>query len=201
MRPQLDTRERIAVSTSETVTLGANVCPCGKGRIVKHVTTQDNPWSSADISYELECPACLTVGWGLEGSGVFLVRKSTEAAAEAANEAWMQAGKPLHELIGSLVDVYFATFGAKSKKAEFEEAKRLDIYTGSYRNFLKGKSERKTTGQLCYGLRNRTWIASLADAKGCRQRLDSLIETFDRKRAEWEGAAKAVVRWPLKPKW
>jgi hypothetical protein len=187
------------MSTSDTDTFVANVCPCGTGRILKHVTTQDNPWSSADISYELDCAACSRAGWGLERSGVWLVLRTSEAAAEAANATWMQTAKPLTDFISALVDGYFMTFGAKSKKSEFEEASRLDIYTHNYRSFLKGRSEGKTTGQLCYGLRNRTWISSLADARGDKNTLDSLIQTYDSKRAAWESAAKAVVRWPLKP--
>lgn len=182
------------MSTQETSTFDANQCPCGKGKILKHVTTQDNPWSGADISYELDCSVC-HAEWALEPSGVALVWWPSYTASEAAREAWLQSTEPLRALVDGLVNRYFANFAAKSKKAELNEMLRLDIYTGNYRTFLKCKSEGKSPGEIAYGLRNREWLYSLAKAD--HRELRALITASEARKSIWEETARKVRRWPL----
>lgn len=184
------------MSTSDTSTFDSNVCPCGRGRILKHVTTQDNPWSSADISYELSCASC-EVDWMLESSGVALVSRREEIESNAAREVWLEGGRPLHELAETLVNRYFSQFAAKSKKAEWQEMQRLDIYTSNYRNFLQDRAKGKQPGQIAYGLRNRSWLTALAKEEGRDSELAGLIAAWDASRAEWERAEKSVRRWPV----
>ena len=184
------------MSTSETTTFDANRCPCGKGKIVKHVTTQDNPWSGADISYELKCQIC-SADWGLEPGGVALVSHSSWTASKVAQDAWFQTMEPLQALVRDFVDRYFASFAARSKKAEWEEMLRLDIYTGNYRGFLKSKSEGKSPGEIAYGLRNRGWLSSLARARERDPELKELIAEAEARRSDWEEASEKVRRWPL----
>jgi len=184
------------VSTSETVTFDANVCPCGRGKILKHVTTQDNPWSTDDISYELSCPVCAT-DWQLESTGVALISRHASAETSAANVRWMEAEKPLHSIVEGLVGRYFAQFAAKSKKAEWQKMQRLDIYMGSYRNFLHDKLNNKPAGKIAYGLRNREWLTGLAKQSGQEGELQRLMATWDASRREWEQAARSVKRWPV----
>lgn len=184
------------MSTSETVTFDANVCPCGQGKILKHVTTQDNPWSSADIVYELGCEIC-RADWVIERSAATLVSRTSEARSNAAHDAWWQSVQPLQELVQDLVNNYFAGFAAKSKKAEWGEMQRLDIYVGSYRNFLKSKSDGHTPGEISFGLRNKSWLSSLAKLHNCSEKLEQLIAVYDARKKVWEEAAKKIVRWPL----
>jgi hypothetical protein len=47
-----------SMSTSETDEYKIGKCPCGNGDIIKSVTTQDNPWSGADIYYRVDCDKC-----------------------------------------------------------------------------------------------------------------------------------------------
>ena len=181
------------MSTSETVTFDANVCPCGGGKILKHVTTQDNPWSSADIAYELGCESCRN-DWVIERSGA-LVSRSSEARSNAAHDVWWQSVELLQELVQDLVNNYFVGFAAKSKKAEWQEMQRLDIYVGSYRSFLQCKSDGRTPGEISFGQRNRSWLSSLAKRHNCNEKLDQLIVVCDARKKEWEEAAKKIVRW------
>jgi hypothetical protein len=76
------------MSTSDTDTWDANVCPCGASKILKHITNEDNSWSRPRIAYELQYPACAALGWGLESTGVSLVLRDTEVALRRANDAW-----------------------------------------------------------------------------------------------------------------
>jgi hypothetical protein len=45
------------MSTSETTHSAIGNCPCGNGKIIESYTTQDNPWSSADIGFSIVRPA------------------------------------------------------------------------------------------------------------------------------------------------
>jgi len=187
------------MSTSETVILESNVCPCGHGKILKHVTTQDNPWSSADISYELSCETC-AANWVLDQTGIALVSRHAAAKADAANEAWRLAGQRLHAVVEKLVNDYFTHFAAQSKKAEWQEMHRLDIYVGTYRNYLQDKRNKQQAGKIAYGLRNRPWLTALAAELNSETELNQLIATWDARKNEWEEAARAVKRWPVLPK-
>src|SRR5689334_8093734 len=60
------------MSTSETVSFKACDCPCGAGEVTRHVTTQDNPWSSADIHLTLDCPVCAQA-WQLRFEALELI--------------------------------------------------------------------------------------------------------------------------------
>ena len=184
------------MSTSDTSTFDSNVCPCGRGTILKHVTTQDNPWSSADIAYELSCGFC-NPHWILETTGVALVSRVEAAQENAAREAWLQGGEPLHRLAEGLVSGYFADFGAKTKKAEWQEMQRLGIYAGSYRNYLQDKAKKRDPGKIAYGLRNQAWLEELARGESVDAELASLAATWAARRSEWEATARQVKRWPV----
>src|SRR5579859_4356481 len=121
------------MSTSETVDFELGPCPCGAGKLVKSITTQDNPWSSADISYSIACASC-SQAWRIEGHG--LVNVQSEAPYSAAYREERAKHAALNALCGPLVDSYFRVFAAKSKKAEHAEMARLGIYSGNCRNFL-----------------------------------------------------------------
>jgi hypothetical protein len=48
------------MSTSETVDFELGPCPSGGGNIIQSITTQDNPWSSAQVSYSIDCVRLLS---------------------------------------------------------------------------------------------------------------------------------------------
>jgi hypothetical protein len=56
------------MSTTDIGIVEEGPCPCGKGHIAKQVTTQDNPWSTADVCYSIECADC-SGAWRLEHGG------------------------------------------------------------------------------------------------------------------------------------
>ncbi len=176
------------MSTSETYTQTVCECPCGKGSVVKHVTTQDNPWSSADISIELDCTSC-AAEWRLEHQS--LVLRSSETPYREAQDAEHKAYERLRELVDPLVDDYFARFAAKTKKAEWEEMQRLNIYSGSYRNFLDAKKT-KQPGQIAYGLRNEEWLRELAGESEVV--LNKLLKDRQEAKARTESARSQIVR-------
>jgi hypothetical protein len=152
------------MSTSETVDFNKGPCPCGNGALVKHVTTQDNPWSSADIAYTISCAACATT-WRVDGN--WLTLKSSEQAHDGAWAEELEASSVLDALIHQLVNGYFMTFSAPSKKAEHTEMVRLGITSQSYRQYLEHKRNGDTSASACFARNNESWLYGLATEQGC----------------------------------
>lgn len=174
------------MSTSETFSQAVCKCPCGYGNVTRHVTTQDNPWSSSDISIELDCIPC-SATWSLEGH--MLVLRSSKLPYEDAKSAEYKIHEQLRDAVATLTDEYFTRFDAKTKKAEWEEMKRLDIYSGSYRSFLALKGRGMRAGQIAYGLRNEEWLQSLAGGS-----LDRQIEDLAVAKSASAAAYSQIVR-------
>jgi hypothetical protein len=126
------------MSTSETVEFPVGACPCGQGRIVRSVTSQDNPWSSADIFHYIDCRQCAGI-WRMENERFLDTR--TEADYNTATQHERLCREKLHELIEAHVNRYFADFGAETIKAEHAEMIRLGITSQNYRSTSKAKTK------------------------------------------------------------
>jgi hypothetical protein len=179
------------MSTSETVDFEIGACPCGKGQIIRSVTTQDNPWSGADIRYSIGCEACRRE-WHIR-HGV-LVKSASETPYKAAYAAESARRNELNATINPLVDSYFSNFAAKTKKAEHAEMVRLGIFTGSYRDYLNRRREGNAYSQSSNGFRNPTWLQSLADRAGVRNRLDDCIRLLEEAKQASEVAEHGIIR-------
>lgn len=182
------------MSTSETTTFEVGVCPCGNGRIVKHITTQDNPWSSADIAYEIQCPKCSSE-WRLEHRQLIL--RASEAPYKNARVKEHSEYEKLRVLVDGLVNGYFASFSAPSKKAELAEMQRLGISNHSYNSFLKEKRAGKPPAQLCFGLRNLPWLRRLDEQHGSKKQLSEMLAAWESAKKEGESAYGNIVRQPI----
>ena len=179
------------MSTSETATFDKGPCPCGAGRIAQHVTTQDNPWSTADIHYSLECSRCGT-DWRLDNAT--LVLRSSEIHYRTARAAEDATFAPLRSLTDQIVTSYFVSFAARNKKAEHAEMVRLEITAMSYRNYLEHRRKGGTVSQAAYGLRNEAWLLSQAAASSRESELRSLITAHRAARELTAEASKEIVR-------
>ncbi|MEW5942316.1 MAG: hypothetical protein AB1710_00510 [Pseudomonadota bacterium] len=181
------------MSTSETVTFNKGPCPCGDGHIAQHVTTQDNPWSSADISYSIECPKCLRE-WRIDHTT--LVLRSSElpyASASAAEEA---ARRTLQALALSMVVEHFSAFSAPSKKAEHAELERLGLTSMSYRQYLEHVRNGGKIASAAAPLRNQRWLNEVAkqQGEGIAEQLDTLIEAHAQAAKAREHVSKQIIR-------
>jgi hypothetical protein len=182
------------MSTSETDDFELGPCPCGAGKLIQSITTQDNPWSSTDVSYSIDCPSC-SRGWRIDGRK--LVNVESEAPYNAATREERAKHAALMQLCSPLVDSYFQAFAAKTKKAEHAEMVRLDTYSGSYRNFLKDKAERKACSEITYPLRNLGWLADLAKQAGVSAEFDWRLKEFEDAQKRTSEAYKAIVWQPV----
>jgi hypothetical protein len=182
------------MSTSETVVFEKCACPCGAGYIAQSVTSQNNPWSSADIDYAIECAHCHNE-WRLDGSS--LVLRSSESEYLAAKAKEEQVSQALHALMDRLVADYFVHFAAQTKKAEHAEMVHLGIATRTYEQYLKHRRNGGTAAKACYGMRNAAWLRSVAGGQSVDIELDRLIAANDSARQASTEAYKAVVRQSL----
>lgn len=182
------------MSTSETVDFELGPCPCGAGKLVQSITTQDNPWSSADVGYSIDCPSC-SLGWRIDGRR--LVNVKSEALYNAASCEERARYAALRQLCDPLIDSYFLAFTAKTKKAEHAEMVRLGIYSGSYRNFLASKRERKPCSEIAYGLRNYDWLSNQARKAGIGFEFERRLSELKDAKKQSSDAYKTIIRQPI----
>jgi hypothetical protein len=184
------------MSTSETVELPAGPCPCGAGHIMKSVTTQDNPWSGADIHYYVGCPKCSSK-WMIEHEQ--LVDRATSLVYKnhkrESDKYWSQ----LRDLITPLVDKYFDAFAASTKKAELAEMQRLGIASMAYPAFLKEKKEGRTPSQMSYALRNMKWVRELVQGSEVEIQFNCLYDSYKAANDLASAASHKVVRRRMLP--
>lgn len=182
------------MSTSETDEFDVCACPCGKGKIIKTVTTQDNPWSSADISFALVCGDCRKQ-WRLERSK--LVKISSEADFKAAQIAERQAYQALEQQINPLANAYFEGIVPRTKKAVHAEMVRLGLSSSTYRSFLSRMRDAKSVAATCYPLGNKTWLRGLARRADVLAALDKALREYEEARKRSSEASQRIVYWPF----
>jgi hypothetical protein len=179
------------MSTSETDTFDLGPCPCGAGHIAKHVTTQDNPWSSADVAYSIECARCSNE-WYLDYGT--LVLRASERGYNRARENERATYAPLAALTDRIVADYMSNIAARTKKAEHSEMVRLGITGMSYRQYLEHRRGGHPASSACVGLRNESWLLSEATARSLDQELLALMDAHSIARATTSAESKKIVR-------
>lgn len=180
------------MSTSETTDFPIGECPCGNGKILKYVTTQDNPWSSADISYGIDCPRCAGE-WAITSYGT-LTNRESERPYNEAYRAEREIAAELHSLVDGLVDQYFQNFGAKTMAAELREMQRLGISTMNIDQFRKATRAGRRPSERAYALKNLDWLSGLAKAAGKESVFRQLRARHEGAVARTVEAGKAVIR-------
>src|SRR5205809_6061374 len=100
----------------------------------------------------------------------------------------MKCQVALNKMLGGLVERYFETYAAKSKKAEHAEMMRLGIASGSYQDFLKRRREGRTRGEIANLHRNAEWIAQLVHQAGKETEFSYLKRALQQAKADREAA-------------
>lgn len=181
------------MSTSETVTFNKGPCPCNDGHIAQHVTTQDNPWSTADICYSIECVKCRGE-WRLEGDSPMAVLRSSEPNYYAAQREERLAYDVFSAAASQLIADYFSSFSAKNKKLEHAEMERLNLTSMSYRQYLVHRRNGQAVASACHGQRNTAWLLRQAEACGRQSEVAGLLDRYERAKKASSEAARRIVR-------
>ena len=179
------------MSTSETVTFRKGACPCGRGHVAQHVTTQDNPWSTADVAYSIECSACRG-DWRLDG--LMLVLRASEAGYKAAFATESQARSTLSTLVDQVINAHFANISLATKKAEHDEMVRIGIDAMTYRQYLEHRRRGGSIAEACSGLRNVEWLRAQAVVHSLAAQLEASLSTYRAACDASKLAASQIVR-------
>jgi hypothetical protein len=180
------------MSTSETDEYTIGKCPCGKGEVIKTMVTQDNPWSSADISYRIECVQCRGA-WELNRSGDQLTLLSSRIPSQQASTVQMSALRALNDYIRGLAAKYYATLHLKTKKAEHAFLVEKGIAVGSYRTYLEDRKRSPMQG-VGYLNKNQAFVNELIATYGDKAHHDALTTALADAEAAYKVAAAKIVR-------
>ncbi|MGO1069622.1 hypothetical protein [Lysobacter sp. CA199] len=184
------------MSTSETTTHDRGPCPCGNGTIIQHVTTQDNPWSSADSSYSIDCEECRNK-WHRENEAPFFVLRSSETEHIAARQQEGAAYAAFDALSERLIADYFLSFPAKNKAREHAEMERLNLTSMTYRQYLAHRRSEESVASACDGRRNIDWILDQAAACGMQSKAAELLDRYEASKKLSSEAARRIERWRI----
>lgn len=183
------------MSTSEKDTFDNGPCPCGSGRIARHVTSYDNPWSGADVSYSIECQKCSSE-WRFDSHvAPLMVRRSSEVEYTAALAEQMAASGELSAASQQIVAAYFAKFAAKNKKSEHAELERIGITSRSYKQYLAHRRVGGTAATASFASRNTEWLLQQAADESRHEEIVELLERSERAKQATAEAAKKIERW------
>lgn len=166
-------------------------CPCGEGRILRHVASTDYRHTGVRISYSIDCAGCARA-WKLDHGT--LVLKASEGPYVAAKFKSDSACQELQELAKSLVKSYCERATFKSKKAELEHLVSLEICRATYASYIKDRRSGLAMHELAYGLSNVPWLFGISKEAGKQSVLAELLRAKEQLTAETERAAKLVIR-------
>lgn len=184
------------MSTSETVEYKIGMCPCGKGGVIKTMVTQDNPWSSADISYHIDCTQCQGA-WELSRTGDRLTLRSSTIPAERAGKVLMAAQCDADAYVRDLAARYFEAKSFPTKKAEHAHLVELKIANGSYRTYLQDR-KLSTIDKVGHPGRNPAFVGQLVSTFGDKAHHDMLLGKIAEADAVYKAAAAKIVRHDVK---
>jgi hypothetical protein len=170
------------LSTSETTEHNIGVCPCGDGHIVQEVTTQDNPWSSADIAYVVDCPKCRKL-WSAGRSTLTSI--PDEAERSRAYGVVREISDQIDALVEDEVNAYFADPRFKNMAQEQREMSHLGLVPRDIRNYRNGRNAGVKYSDLCRPINNPRWLRELLKPYGKVPELDRLVSAHAAANAEW----------------
>jgi hypothetical protein len=182
------------MSTSETVHFDVCPCPCGIGHVVKSVTTQDNPWSGADISYSLNCADCRSK-WIIEHR-----RLVSSAEWQAERSTWNEEykiGNEIDQFLAPLIDNHFASLKLVAKTHELRELQRIGIGNHDIRNYRAGRNSGKPISAMCYPRRNLESLRRLVSSAGLLNQFRELEAKFENAKIAHQLAQKQVRYIPI----
>lgn len=180
------------MSTSETIEFNIAKCPCGKGHIVKEVTSQDNPWSGVDISHYVGCQECRTV-WSVRGEHLQNIdddRQRTEAM-----RAWIYADEAVLTFMKDEVEDYFGNPKFKNMAQEHREMQQLSLAPRDLRLYRQGRNSGKKYSELCRPAENPAWLLSLAQPVGKADELRKLLAANADAKATWHSKQVLTINF------
>jgi hypothetical protein len=143
------------MSTSEKFTRNFCPCPCGKGKILEHIDSPDNPWSKTHFSYELECPDC-SKEWVLEETTLF-----NRLARSEMSKCWSEQRK-IEGRLGSLgkraIEDILAERNLESFKKEHRMLTEARVCREGPIRYARARKSGVVASEMCVPIGNIVWI-------------------------------------------
>lgn len=177
------------MSTSETEIFDIGNCPCGGGKIVKSVTTQDNPWSGADVALFIRCAKCSSE-WDVGYGRLTLISSAVPHQQAAAKEGALYS--EIAAFAGNVFRREFEKNVLKTKKAQLAYFVENALTTMSYRQYLKHVGEGGRPWAACRWSNNVDWLLAKCTSEE-RSGLSELLGRYDGARQETVVASKQIV--------
>lgn len=177
------------MSTSETVESDVSNCPCGNGKVVRSVTTQDNPWSGADVALFIRCAKCSSE-WGLSHNTLTL--KSSAIPYQQAVVKGSALYKEIEAFAAKIFRRDFEQKILKTKKAQLAYFVENSLTTMDYRRYLKHLSEGRQPWAACRWSSNIDWVLARCTSEE-RSVLNDLLGHYNAACQEREIASKQIV--------
>ncbi|CDZ53366.1 hypothetical protein [Neorhizobium galegae] len=172
------------MSTSEVFTNRKGPCPCGKGEILEHVDSPDNPWSRVSYSYAVSCPKC-SKEWHTS-DGRYLSNISDEQARRAAFQEYTAAVHEVEVLVEPLIDAYLDSLSLKSMAAEHRRLQMHLVMPMDIIAYRKQRNAGKTPSQIASPVRNPKWLLELSDRHRRRSEVEPLLKKAEMAEMSYE---------------
>ncbi|RWB78332.1 MAG: hypothetical protein EOQ50_00475 [Mesorhizobium sp.] len=180
------------MSTSETVDIALGPCPCSQGKLFKYVTSQDNPWSSVQISYGTDCQRCSNE-WSFSSYGT-MTNNASEQSYKEAYEAELEISTRLLAIVDDLVDAHFADYATKPATVELREMHRLGIAKLNIEHLRKARRAGRKPSETVSALNNLDWLYTVARRAGREPEFIGLRKAYEDARAETKRRSEKIVR-------
>jgi hypothetical protein len=182
------------MSTSEKWEHEYSSCPCGKGKIIEHVDSPDNPWSRTTFEYTLECKVC--------AKKYILVNEDLrdKQAYEEARNCWSKKydiERKLTEICKEAINEILKDMRILYPKEEYRILVSAGICKEGPIRYPRFRKEGMKAGNLCQPLANIDWIIDNLRDTSKVDRISKLKAEMDRYESRWSAAMKKDKPIPI----
>ena len=181
------------MSTSEKWT-DEYLCLCGKGKILAHVDSPDNPWSGCRCNYEIVCATCSSE-WVIDGKYLY-----NRASHDKSASLWTQhcdIGRKIAECGRTGIDEIIADRKYSTPKEEYEFLKAMKLSDEGPIRYKRARLAGKSASSMCNARNSISWIIDNVPNPRTKADIISLIDEQDRLSKERALVLKKLAKTPL----
>lgn len=160
------------MSTSEQWTHDLSRCPCGKGKILEHVDSPDNPWSKPSRIVKIACDVCAKK-WEIDG--MRLINRDANAESQRLWKLYCDAGRELEHLVRMAIDSILSTRKLALPKEEWKFLKEAGLCRVGPIRYKRMRLEGRSASAMCTAKHNIDWILEQIVGSGLREQINQII--------------------------
>ncbi len=184
----------LRMSTSEKWTNDYSPCPCGKGKILEHVDSPDNPWSRISYDYSLECKKC-DIKYILGGKEL-KNRKGHEEADEYFRN-FCDIEDELTEICKEAIDEILKSMHIHTPKIEYQTLVNANLCSEGPIRYPRLRKAGKRASDLCQPLANIDWIINKLPNTSKANKIAHMKAEMEQFESKWRAARKKEKPIPI----